>query len=234
MNRTVYQPNPMCGCKNGMMPVQKMQNGNMVHAAVSAASCTESKQNNHIHGDDGVLAMAYVHVQRLGEIYDPCTALIAGTLFPDLDKPFCGESTITYCVDDILERVTEVSMPGLYKELRQAGVALESQSVRETLTHLCNAAIVEFLNELDAAEMPQVGTFHDFGKAVEYGNPTKRKPHRTPDSLANSQQLKLFDSDRPYGEQADEYLRDLEDRARAERSEMMEDDLGFRPFDQEA
>ena len=36
------------------------------------------------------LAMAYVPVQQLGEMYEPCAALIAGTLFPDLDKPFCG------------------------------------------------------------------------------------------------------------------------------------------------
>ena len=111
MNRTVYQPNPMCGCKNGMMPVQKMQNGNMVHAAVSAASCTESKQNNHIHGDDGVLAMAYVHVQRFGEIYDPCTALIAGTLFPDLDKPFCGETVSASAYPKPPARTCDCALP---------------------------------------------------------------------------------------------------------------------------
>lgn len=144
-----------------------------------------------------------------------------------IDKPFCGESTITYCVDDILERVTEVSMPGLYKELRQAGVALESQSVRETLTHLCNAAIVEFLNELDAAEMPQVGTFHDFGKAVEYGNPTKRKPHRTPDSLANSQQTIKFDeTDQARALEESHDGRDLGD--------IIDEEIGSRPFGYES
>mgnify|MGYP006908845252 FL=1 len=35
-----------------------------------------------------------------------------------IDKPFMGDARMTYCVDDILERVTEVSMKGLYKELR--------------------------------------------------------------------------------------------------------------------
>jgi hypothetical protein len=30
-----------------------------------------------------------------------------------IDKPFMGDSTYTTCVDDILERVAEVSMPGL-------------------------------------------------------------------------------------------------------------------------
>ena len=150
-----------------------------------------------------------------------------------IDKPFMGESKVTFCVDDILERVTEVSMPRLYKELRQAGVALESQSVRETLTNLCNAAIVDFLNQLDAAEMPGLGNYHDFGKSMEAVK-YKRKPHRTPDSLANSQQTIRFDdndattTDTPesYGEKADKYLADLEERAK-------EEELGFRPFDQE-
>ena len=152
-----------------------------------------------------------------------------------IDKPFLPGETpqMTLCVDDILERIAEVSMKGLYKDLRQIGVAYKSESLRETLTMMCDAQLIDHLNEMDAQEMPGLGNFHDFGKSMEAVK-YKRKPHRTPDSLANSKQLKLFDSDRPYGEQADEYLCDLEDRARAERSEIMEDDLGFRPFDQEA
>ena len=79
----------------------------------------------------------------------------------------------------------------------------------------------------DAAEMPGYGEHHDYGRAIEYGQKHKRVPHRTPDSLANSQQLRLFDPDKPYGEQADAYLRDLEERA------SIEEELGFKPFDQE-
>ena len=45
--------------------------------------------------------------------------------------------------------------------------------------------------------------------------------------------MKLFDPDRPYGEQADEYLADLEERARAEQADDLESEMGFRPFDQE-
>ena len=150
-----------------------------------------------------------------------------------IDKPFMGDAHVTYCVDDILERVTEVSMKGLYKRLRQIGVELESQSLRETLTIMCDAQSIVNLEEQDRNELPGYGDRHDYGKAIEYGRKFKRKPRRTPDSLANSQQLKLFDPDKPYGEQADKYLADLEERARAERSEMMEDDLGFKPFDQE-
>lgn len=34
------------------------------------------------------LAMAYVPLQQLGAVYEEEVALKAGTLFPDLDKPF--------------------------------------------------------------------------------------------------------------------------------------------------
>ena len=46
---------------------------------------------------------------------------------------------------------------------------------------------------MDADELPQVGNFHDFGRAIEYGKKHKRKSHRTPDSVANSQQRIVFD-----------------------------------------
>ena len=36
------------------------------------------------------LAMAYVPFQRWSCVYDPCRALTRGTIFPDLDLPFCG------------------------------------------------------------------------------------------------------------------------------------------------
>lgn len=37
------------------------------------------------------LAMAYVPWQRFGQTYDPSKALCTGTIFPELDKPFCGK-----------------------------------------------------------------------------------------------------------------------------------------------
>ena len=93
-------------------------------------------------------------------------------------KPRC-----TYCVDSIMERVAEVATKGLYKELRQIGVACESESLRETLTVLCDGALLEHLNQMDAAEGPQLGNFSDFGKVIEWGKRTKRKKHITPDSI---------------------------------------------------
>ena len=37
------------------------------------------------------LAMAYVPWQRFGQTYDLSKALCVGTIFPELDKPFCGK-----------------------------------------------------------------------------------------------------------------------------------------------
>lgn len=151
-----------------------------------------------------------------------------------IDRPFMGDARITLCIDDILERVVEVSMQGLYKELRNVGVALDSESLRETLTHMCNAQIVEILNQMDADEMPGVGDWHDFGKAIEYGNKHKRVPHRTPDSLANSKQQTIIfnDIDR---ETADHEVKDWEGdhRQTEEPPEDLDKHFGFRPHGQD-
>ena len=40
---------------------------------------------------DPVLTMAYVPMQEYGVLYDQADALCAGTLYPDLDKPFLGK-----------------------------------------------------------------------------------------------------------------------------------------------
>ncbi len=39
------------------------------------------------------LTMAYVPMQKWGEVYSENDALERGTLFPDLDKPFYGKFT---------------------------------------------------------------------------------------------------------------------------------------------
>lgn len=38
-----------------------------------------------------VVGMAYVPWQTFGQTYDPQKALMAGTIFPELDKPFSGK-----------------------------------------------------------------------------------------------------------------------------------------------
>lgn len=159
-----------------------------------------------------------------------------------IDRPYMEDARMTLCVDDILERIVEVAMRGLYRELRQIGVGLQSESMRETLTIMCDAQHIINLDEQDRQELPQMGNYHDYGKVIEYGNRYKRKPHRTPDSLAQQQTIRFDEEDatttdmpdkRPYGEKADEYMKNLEEQAKAEEADDMEKEMGFKPFDQE-
>ena len=86
-----------------------------------------------------------------------------------------------------------------------------------------------------------MGNYHDYGKVIEYGNRYRRHQHRTPDSVAQQQTIRFDEEDatttdvppKPYGEKADAYLADLEERARQEEADYQEGELGFRPFDQE-
>ena len=114
-----------------------------------------------------------------------------------IDRPYMDASYQTLCVDDILERVVEVSMKGLYQELRDIGNRLGTHSMRETLTILCdNYRIAQMDNDL-ADELPKLGNYSDFGRAIEYGQRTKQKKHRTPDGEAMRQQRIVFtDEDR--------------------------------------
>lgn len=150
-----------------------------------------------------------------------------------IDKPYLPGETpkMTTCVDDIFERVCEVSMRGLYSQLRQVTKALDSESIRETLTVMCDAQMLAHIEEIDAEEMPGVGTFHDFGKAIEYGKKHKRHPHRTPDSLANSQQRIIFDDeDRAAAEAEVKDWEGLHPQTEHEPPEDIEQALGFKPF----
>lgn len=88
MNRIVYQPNPGCACTGTAAARYSAGRTQQVHGVHPAAEMTDGCGC----GTGGApLAMAYVRIQPLGNLYDPCTALIAGTLFADLDLPFCGE-----------------------------------------------------------------------------------------------------------------------------------------------
>ena len=142
-----------------------------------------------------------------------------------IDKPALPGSKpkVTYCVDDILERVAEVSMQGLYKELRQIGVKAKTKSLRETLMQLCDAYKITLMDEEMEEELPDLGNYHDFGRVVEWCNKMKQRKHRTPDSLANSQQRSLFDDfDRETGmDEGNNTAADVEDA------------MGCKPFGEE-
>ena len=70
----------MSNCRNNAMPYN---NYRTMH--------TSAPMMRRDVWNDKALAMAYVPWQRFGQTYDLSKALCAGTIFPELDKPFCGK-----------------------------------------------------------------------------------------------------------------------------------------------
>ena len=111
-----------------------------------------------------------------------------------IDRPYMDASYQTLCVDEILERVVDVAMKGLYLELREIGNSLGTKSIRETLTILCDSYRLAQMDDDMQDALPKLGTYSDFGRAIEYGNRAKRKKHLTPDSI--QQRIVFGDDDR--------------------------------------
>lgn len=105
---------------------------------------------------------------------------------------------MTYCVDDILERVTEVAMKGLYQRLRDIGNEIGSQSLRETLLKLIEDYKKHSLWLQFEEEGPQLGDHTDFGRAIQYANRAKQKKHFTPDTIPLT--IRFTDEDRQTAE----------------------------------
>ena len=160
-----------------------------------------------------------------------------------IDKPFMGEARMTECTDDILERVCEVTMHGIYRRLRLMGGRMGCQNLSDVLLTMIDAQTVMQLDGELQDELPQPGDRAENNRPYAYGKKTKSTHRRTPDGEAMRQQRIVFtDEDatttdtpdeRPYGEKADEYLKNLEERAKAEEADDMEKEMGFRPFGQE-
>jgi hypothetical protein len=135
-----------------------------------------------------------------------------------------GDATMTECSDDILERVCEVTMHGIYRRIRLLGARMGCQNLSDVLLTMIDAQTVMQLNGELQDELPQAGDRADNGKAYAYGKKTKSKHRRTVDSLANSQQrIQFTEEDRETAEQ--EVKRDNPPTS----SDDMEKELGFRP-----
>jgi hypothetical protein len=145
-----------------------------------------------------------------------------------IDRPYIPgkKPYMTYCVDDILERVAEVSMKGLYLRLRDIGNEIGTQSLRETLLKLIEDYKKHSMWLQFEEEGPQLGNYSDFGRAIEYGNRAKRKKHLTPDSI--QQHIVFGDDDR---EVADMEVQDWEGEQRNPDNDTPPDD--FRPHGEE-
>jgi hypothetical protein len=109
----------------------------------------------------------------------------------DLDKNR-ADPQMTENVNDILERVCEVTMHGIYRRLRMFGARMECNNLSDILLTLVDGETIALLDEEAKAEMKGEALYDSRGRKIEYGQKSKAKQHRTPDSVAQDQRL-LFD-----------------------------------------
>ena len=118
----------------------------------------------------------------------------------DLD-PMRGDPQMTENVDDILERVTEVWMHGIYRRLRLMGARMDCKNLSDVLLTLVDAQTVLEMDAESKAEMKGEAMYDVRGRRIEYGKKTKGFKHRTPDSLDPNRNRLLFqDIDHETGE----------------------------------
>ena len=115
-----------------------------------------------------------------------------------VDKPFMGAWTQTSCVETIIMRVLEVTVPGIYHRLRKCiAMQTDCESIVDLLIKLSENEITLQMEEQNRREMMCDEAYVDY-----MGRPSKAPwkerykghKHRTPDSLANSKQRDIFDS----------------------------------------
>ena len=116
-----------------------------------------------------------------------------------IDEPFMGAAMRqTECVDDILERVCEVTMSGIYRRLRVMGADMECNNLSDILLTMLDVQDLLNAEERYTREGPQMGEIAPNGRAVAYGKRTKRKKHFTPDTMPTQRTI-FEDFDRDQG-----------------------------------
>ena len=194
---------------------------------------------NHLHVAQAILILEQEGKKGFGAVMiDKPFMDKAPEMVDDID-PHRNDPQMTENVDYILERVTEVTMQGIYRRLRLMGGQLGCNNLSDVLLTMIDAQSIIELEEENRIQMQGEAQFSDSGKRIEYGKRTKAKHHRTPDGEAQRQQRIQFTDedanttdtpdDRPYGEKADDYMKNLEEQARAEESDDMEKEMGFKP-----
>jgi len=112
-----------------------------------------------------------------------------------VDKPYMGEAHMTECADDILERVTEVTMHGIYRRLRDMGGKMECQNLSDILLTMLDAQDLLNMEQDMKDEGPQAGNYTEDGKAYAYGKKTKSIHRQTIERFDKLQQPIIFTDD---------------------------------------
>ena len=205
----------------------------LMETDVGWANAFNMANPNHLHVAQAILILEQEGKKGFGAVM--------------IDKPFMGKAPekvddidpnrnnpqMTENVDYILERVTEVTMQGIYRRLRLMGGQLGCNNLSDVLLTMIDAQSILELEEENRIQMQGEAQFSESGRKIEYGKRTKAKHHRTPDGEAMRQQRIVFDdNDR---EIADMEAQDWEGEHRQteEPPTDMEKEMGFRPHGEE-
>ena len=112
-----------------------------------------------------------------------------------VSKPWMGIWDQTENVMTIFERLFNIMLPELYLKLYRAKILLDCNSVTEVINRLCDAELLEHMNEEYRREFEDAARV-DNGHNYQYGTKTKSKQHRTPDSYASDQRIHFDEYDR--------------------------------------
>ena len=117
-----------------------------------------------------------------------------------VNKPFMGIWDETNNVMQIFERLFNILLPELYMKLFRARIILECNSVTEVINTLLDAEIISHMNDDFRRTFEDAGR-SDNGRDYAYGQKTKAKQHRTPDSYATDQRIHFDEYDKEISEQ---------------------------------
>ena len=137
-----------------------------------------------------------------------------------VNRPFMGNATMTECTDDILERVCEVTMRGIYRRLRLLGAQMECNNLSDVLLTLIEKQSNEEIDAENQREMRGPDNYTDTGREYAYGKKTKSIQHKGIEDYDKQQPIRFSPSDTPD-------LPELND------NNNNEPNADFRPFDQE-
>lgn len=194
----------------------------LMETDVGWANAFNMANPNHLHVAQAILILEQEGKKGFGAVMIDKPFMDKSPEMVDDIDPHRNDPQMTENVDYILERVTEVTMHGIYRRLRLVGGMMKCNNLSDVLLDLIERQSKELREEDDRIQMQGEAQFTDSGKRIEYGKRTKAKHHRTPDGEAMRQQRIQFTD---------------EDREAAEREAIgpvtaddIEDILGCKPF----
>lgn len=169
----------------------------LMETDVGWANAFNMANPNHLHVAQAILILEQEGKKGFGAVMiDKPFMDKAPEMVDDID-PHRNDPQMTENVDYILERVTEVTMHGIYRRLRLVGGMMGCDHLSDILLDMIERQGKDLREEDDRIQMNGEAQFSESGRRIEYGKRTKAKHHRTPDGEAMRQQHILFtDEDR--------------------------------------